>query len=99
MREEIYIKKIRMWNEPKTEVTVTNEGIGSKIALLDFVKALKLEINMQKLADRLKEEIGSIALTFKADTFSKKVDNAMKNIEKDFEEQIDNAIKKIIEQV
>lgn len=99
MKKGTYIEKIRMWHEPKTEVTVTSEGIGSKIALSDFVTALKMQIDFQQLADKLKEEIGSIALTFKADTFSKKVDIAMKNTEKTFEEQIDNAVKKIIEQV
>lgn len=99
MKKGVYVEKIRLWNEPTTEVTVTDDGIGSRMPLNEFVKSLKMQIDLQKLADRLKEEIGSIALTFKTDTFGKKVNNAMKNIEKDFEEQIDSAIKKIIEQV
>ena len=97
MKEGIHIVKSRLWHEPKTKITITREGIKEEIKLDDFLKAMKAEINLQELADKLKSEIGSIALTFSAEKFAQKVDSAMKQSEKFFENQIDSAVERVIE--
>lgn len=67
MREGTYVEKIRKWHEPKTEITVTKDSIGSRMAMEDFVKALKIEM-------------GSITTIVRTDTFHKKLDDAIAKI-------------------
>jgi len=54
----------RYWNKPEITTTVSVEGISINIDLDDFIAALK-------------QEIGSITMTFTQKKFELKVDNAV----------------------
>ena len=62
-----FITISRKWDNPKIEVTITNEDISLIMDMEDFKTALK-------------QEIGSITWTFKKDTFNKMLDEAIQRV-------------------
>lgn len=67
MKDGVHVVKSREWHKPKTTITVTGEGIKEEISLNDFMKAVKTEL-------------GSVALTFKQETFEKQLDKAVAEV-------------------
>lgn len=99
MKEGSRVVRSSEWHKPKTEIVVTGQGISQAISLDDFMEAVKVELRLQPIADNLKKEIGSIALTFKKDTFEKKVDAAMKQTENVLQNEIDNAVAEVLKKL
>ena len=64
----------RYWNKPTITTTVSVDGISLEIGLDDFIGALK-------------QEIGSITMTFTQKAFSIKMDNAIELVLKKIKEE------------
>lgn len=71
----------RKWHHPKIEVSVTNEEIGLKMDIEDFKRILvnEIAIDLVKFKKAMLRDIGSVAMTFKRDTFEKKFTDALDN--------------------
>lgn len=68
----MYIKgskvvRSREWHKPKTEINISALGISESVSLEDFLKAVMVEL-------------GSIALTFRQETFEKQLDRAVTEV-------------------
>lgn len=64
----------RYWKNPKILTTISTEGISLQADLADFVSALK-------------QEIGSVAMTFTQKTFEAKIDSAVLAVLKKIKEE------------
>lgn len=67
---------MRKWNNPQILITVNNELIELKMTMTDFQKVMTEEIR-NRLRSDLANAIGSVAWTFREDTFRKKVEDAV----------------------
>ncbi len=67
MKAKTKVVMVRKWHEPKTKIKVTDEELSLEISLEDFIKAVKAEI-------------GSVTWTFKSETFSKQIDEAVSRV-------------------
>ena len=67
---ESYITVSKRWNKPKINITIDKTQGGG----------LSLSMDIEDFKTAVKKEIGSIAMVFKASTFSDKFDIAVENV-------------------
>jgi hypothetical protein len=99
MRTGTYIEKRRKWADAVTEITVMVDGIESRMSIYDFIQALKKEIDHNLIEEKLRSEIGTVALTFTEDGFKKKLNSAMQSTRGTIDELIEQSIWRIVEHI
>jgi hypothetical protein len=83
------------WNDPHIQITVNEDEINLSIDMVDFIEAVKQELN-PLLKEGVKKEIGSVTFVVTQDQFSRKVDEAFANI---FNNALDGAFSTVIKKV
>jgi adenine C2-methylase RlmN of 23S rRNA A2503 and tRNA A37 len=74
MGNGIFVTISRLWNQPEIFHLVNDEGISISMSLENFIAAVK-------------QEIGPVTWTFKAETFEKQVDEAVEKVVRRIKEE------------